>query len=432
MTNRVWPWLVLGAVALGPARGSAQAPPPRKLTLRQAEELAAKNHPQVSAAFLTALAANQVTIETRSAFFPTVFGSLTGAAAAKDSRITAGLLNNPSIFNRFAGGFAINQLVTDFGRTSNLTENARLRAQAEEQTAQATRAQILLQADRAYFAVLRAQSVLTVAQQTVSARQLVADQVTALAQSKLKSDLDVSFARVNLSEARLLLIDAQNEIRAAFAQLTAALGFQDEQTYELAEEPMPGSPPASLADLVAQGLRDRPELASSRLSRDAAQRFAAAERDLARPTISAIGVAGGSPAHDSLITDHYSAAGVNVNIPIFNGRLFTARRTEAELRAQAQEQQVRDLENAIARDIRVAWLNANTAYQRLSVTDELLQQATLAQDLAQARYDLGLGSIVELSQAQLNKTSAQIASAEAKYDYQIQRSVLSYQIGALH
>ncbi len=386
----------------------------------------------MSAAFLTALAANQVTIETRSAFFPTVFGSLTGAAAAKDSRITAGLLNNPSIFNRFAGGFAINQLVTDFGRTSNLTENARLRAQAEEQTAQATRAQILLQADRAYFAVLRAQSVLTVAQQTVSARQLVADQVTALAQSKLKSDLDVSFARVNLSEARLLLIDAQNEIRAAFAQLTAALGFQDEQTYELAEEPMPGSPPASLADLVAQGLRDRPELASSRLSRDAAQRFAAAERDLARPTISAIGVAGGSPAHDSLITDHYSAAGVNVNIPIFNGRLFTARRTEAELRAQAQEQQVRDLENAIARDIRVAWLNANTAYQRLSVTDELLQQATLAQDLAQARYDLGLGSIVELSQAQLNKTSAQIASAEAKYDYQIQRSVLSYQIGALH
>jgi outer membrane protein len=394
--------------------------------------LAAKNHPQVSAAFLTALAANQVTIETRSAFFPTVFGSLTGAGAAKDSRITAGLLNNPSIFNRFAGGFAINQLVTDFGRTSNLAENARLRAQAEEQTAQATRAQILLQADRAYFAVLRAQAVLTVAQQTVSARQLVADQVTALAQSKLKSDLDVSFARVNLSEARLLLIDAQNEIRAAFAQLTAALGFQDEQTYELAEEPMPGAPPASLADLVAQGLRDRPELASSRLSRDAAQKFAAAERDLAKPTISAVGVAGGSPAHDSFITDHYSAAGVNVNIPIFNGHLFTARRAEADLRAQAQEQQVRDLENAIARDIRVAWLNANTAYQRLSVTDELLQQATLAQDLAQARYDLGLGSIVELSQAQLNKTSAQIASAEAKYDYQIQRSVLSYQIGALH
>jgi outer membrane protein len=60
-----------------------------------------------------------------------------------------------------------------------------------------------------------------------------------------------------------------------------------------------------------------------------------------------------------------------------------------------------------------------------------LDQATQALDLAQTRYDLGLSSIVELSQAQLNKTSAEIASASAKYDYQLQRAVLDYQIGAL-
>ena len=81
--------------------------------------------------------------------------------------------------------------------------------------------------------------------------------------------------------------------------------------------------------------------------------------------------------------------------------------------------------------MRVAWLNANTALQRLGVTAELLQQATQALDLAQARYDLGLGSIVELSQAQLNKTSAEIVSTSAKYEYQIQRAVLDYQTGAL-
>ena len=61
----------------------------------------------------------------------------------------------------------------------------------------------------------------------------------------------------------------------------------------------------------------------------------------------------------------------------------------------------------------------------------MLDQATQALDLAQSRYDLGLSSIVELSQAQLNKTSAEIASAGAKYDYQFQRAVLDYQIGAL-
>jgi outer membrane protein len=111
--------------------------------------------------------------------------------------------------------------------------------------------------------------------------------------------------------------------------------------------------------------------------------------------------------------------------------LFSARRTEAELRAQAAEQNLRDLENRISRDVQVAWLNANTAYQRLGLTAQLLDQAKQALDLAQTRYDLGLSSIVELSQAQLNKTSAEIASASAKYEYDLQRAVLNYEVGAL-
>ena len=136
------------------------------------------------------------------------------------------------------------------------------------------------------------------------------------------------------------------------------------------------------------------------------------------------------PTHVSQLPDRYGAIGVNVNIPIFNGRLFSARRAEADLRAQAVQQQVKDFENRIRRDVEVAWLNANMAQQRMAVTAELLEQAGKALDLAQARYDLGLSSIVELSQAQLNKTSAEIATASARYEYQIQRSVLSYQTGA--
>ncbi len=118
-------------------------------------------------------------------------------------------------------------------------------------------------------------------------------------------------------------------------------------------------------------------------------------------------------------------------MPIFNGHLFTARQTEAELRAQAQAQTLRSLENRIAHDITAAFLNSATAYQRLALTAELVQQATLALDLAQARYDLGLSSIVELSQAQLNLTAAQIASSSSKFDYDLQRAVLDYQMGVV-
>ena len=164
------------------------------LTLQEAEKAALQNNPQVSSARYLAEASKEVPKEYQAAYQPTVFGSVTGAGASDGSRIAAGALNNPIIYNRFASGIGVSQLITDFGRTSNLVDSARYRSKAQEETSRATRSQVLVGVDRAYFAVLRAQSLLNVAQQTVAARQLVADQIGALAKNALKSNLDVSFA----------------------------------------------------------------------------------------------------------------------------------------------------------------------------------------------------------------------------------------------
>jgi len=278
---------------------------------------------------------------------------------------------------------------------------------------------------------LRAQAVLTVAEQTVHARQLVADQVKALTDSKLKSALDLSFARVNLAEAKLELANAHNDVRSAMAEFSAALGFQTQGDFQLAEEPLSPNLSQDLNDLIVEAIRKRPELASLRAEVGAAEHFARAEKDLSLPTISTAGSFGYIPVHQSALTDRYAAIGINVNIPIFNGRLFLARQTEAELRARAAAQNVKDFENRVARDVRVAYLNAVNAYERLGLTAQLLDQAKLALNLAQSRYDLGLGSIVELSQAQLNETSAELVSTRAKYDYQARRAVLAYQTGTI-
>jgi outer membrane protein len=118
-------------------------------------------------------------------------------------------------------------------------------------------------------------------------------------------------------------------------------------------------------------------------------------------------------------------------VPVFNGGLFHARQAEAELKARAARENVTDLANRVTQDVRVAWLNAQTGRERVGLTAQLLRQAELGLDLARGRYDLGLSSIVELSQAQLNLTAAQIAGASARYDYQAQRAILDYQLGAL-
>ena len=401
-----------------------------KLTLDQAERMATQNHPQLASARYQEAAAAQVPVQVRSRNYPTVFGSTTGALAEdNNTRILAGGLNNPIIYNRLGAGITISQLVTDFGRTRHLADSAQLRAGAQTQSTQATRATILLDVDRAYFGAARAQAVLRVAEQTVAARKIVADQTATLAQSKLKSELDVTFARVNLEEARLLLSSAENEARSAMAELSTALGLAEAREFDLTEEPLPSDLPPDSTPWVQQSLQDRPDVKQIRLEAQAAGEFARAERALLFPVITGIATAGVAPVRIDRLQNHWDAAGINMDIPILNGGLFSARHKEALARQQAAEQNVRDLENRVARDLRLAFLSAVNAFQRLQLTASLRVQAEQSLKLAQARYDLGLGSIVELSQAQLNVTRAQIEQASAKFDYQSQRAVLDYQRG---
>jgi len=328
-------------------------------------------------------------------------------------------------------GLTIGQLITDFGRTSNLIGMAKLQAAAQDQFAEATRADILLAVSSAYFAVLSAQSVLQVVDATVKARQEVVDQVTALAESKLKSTLDVSFASVNLSGARLLQVQARNELKAAEARLAEAIGLPGEPTFVLADEPMPPAMPDRVQDLIDAAIQNRPELKNLRLQQSAAERLAKAEHALYFPSVGVLGAAGFAPAAVAQVPGRYGAIGLNISIPIFNGGLFKARQTEAELKARAAGENVTDLQNRVIRDVRIAWLNATTAYDRMALTQQLVQQAQLAMDLSQSRYDLGLAAIVELSQAQLNLTAAQISNTTARYDYQAQRSNVDFQTGTL-
>ncbi len=401
----------------------------QRLSLKDAEQRALDNHPQIRAQRYTQLAASQQVREAKSPFFPTVFASMTGAEAQDNTRITAGGLNNPTILDRFATGFAVSQLLTDFGRTSDLVKGQSLRADAQQQDLATRRDDVVLQVDRAYYDALRARAVLRVAQQTVDARQLVVDQVSALAASNLKSSLDVSFAKVSLAQAQLLLSQAQNDVQAASATLTAAIGSADVVTYELTDEPMPPAPSDDRAAVIAQALRDRPDVAASRLSDQAAQKFAEAEQRLWMPTVSAVAAAGVTPYRQLGLASNYAAAGLNISFPLMNGNLYSARHAEALFRAQAQGQALRDLENRVTRDVTVAWLAARTARQRVDLTDQLLAQSSDALDLAQARYKLGLSSIIELTQAELQKTEAEIAQATARYEYQARISLLDHELG---
>ncbi len=415
-------------------RAQAAAP---TLSLADAEAMALKNHPQILASQSLSLRSDQLTREARSAYYPALTGEITGAQANVDARLGAGVLNDPRLFNHFGSGLSLSQLITDSGRTSNLVAQARLQAQASREDLKASRYDVLLNVNQAYDEVLLAQQLVRVSIETVAARQTVVGQTSELFKNQLKSQVDVSFAQVNLVDAKLMLLRARNRLSEAYASLGEALGTQQAVAYQLADVPMPPGPPDDPGELIHQAFQNRPELASLRLQSEADQKFVRAERDLKLPSVNLTAVGGALPYINAGnanpdIPEGYESVGVNVQIPLFNGHLFSARRQAAEYQLQATDQRTRDLQNRIVRDVRTAWERVQTAYQAIAATAELLQQSELSLKLAQGRYNLGLASIVELTQAQLSLTQAQVQNVSAKYDYQEAYAVLQYTMGVLH
>jgi len=410
--------------------GQTSAAEVRQLTLEEAEAIALRNNPEITVGKLEALEAKEFVRETRSAFYPQANLSVTAVTSNPGSRIAAGYLTNPTVYPRAAAGASVSQLITNFGRTQNLLSSSEFIAKAADQNALATKQQIVLAVDQAFYNTLDTKALLHVAAETVKERQLRVDQVQALTNSKLKSELDLSFVKVDLAKAKLLLLDAQNNYDASLSTLSAVLGYPDRQDFAPVEPTEQVAPPAADAvPLIRQALQQRPEVQSLRDQVSATAKFSKAEHDLWWPNVSALGVVGLAPVRADQISSWYGAVGVNINIPVFNGFLFNARAKTADLETEAKRKSLQDFEDNIARDVRNRWLDTGKAYERLSVTQQLREQADLALELAEARYKLGLGTIVEYSQAELAKTDAELQDTDAHYQYFLSQIVLAYEMG---
>jgi outer membrane protein len=407
------------------------AAPGPTLSLADAEARALHNQPRLAAENLRAQAVGKRVQQSRSAYFPQLTGNLTAVKANGDTAVAAGAVTTSSISTRVAGGFTLTQLVTDFGRTRELVRSSELTAQAARQHTEDVKQQILRDVDEAYFATEAAESVRGTAQAVLAFRRTSLRQLSALAQSQLRSTLDVQFAQVLVSEAQMAVVQADSSVQEARAQLAATMGEDTAVDYVLAEQPQPPLLEDDVAVYIREAISTRADLKALQLQAQADQQFAKSESKLSYPDVSLLGSAGEVPERDHTLEQNYGAAGINIRVPVFNGGLYSSRAAEARLRAQAADRDVSNLSLLITRDVRTNWARARDAYLQIQVAHDLVDQTGVALRLAQARYDAGLGSIVELNQAELSQTSALIAAASARFDYLSTRAALNYTLGIL-
>jgi len=405
------------------------------ITRSDAERIALKNNPRITASRLLALAAGQVTRETRSGELPQISVAITAEKAEDGSRIGAESLTDSRLYTHAGTGGSLSQLITDFGHTRDLVATSKLRQRAQDQTALATEQDVLLATDQAFYRLLNAQSLLDVAKATVAARGDVQNLTSALTKSALKSDLDLNIASADLSQSQLMELDAENGVASASAAVAAVLAAPADTVYLAVEDSdgTPPPPPDRSAAINASAQTQRPDLQALRSNAAADQKFAAAQKLQYLPTVSALATGGITPvAPDGVfVPNWYAAAGVSLTLPLFTGFRIDAQAQEARLREKAAEKQAQELSDTIGRDVRVAVLNAQTAFRRIGVADQFRKQTAQALALAQTRYKLGLSSIVELSQAQLQSTQAAVAAVNARYDYLLALRSLDYARGQL-
>ena len=209
------------------------------------------------------------------------------------------------------------------------------------------------------------------------------------------------------------------------------MGYHAVQKFSLSDPPQLKFPDEKVELLVSKALQIRPEVVALRDQVQGAQKEAAAAMDARFPRIEALGSIGRTTVGDSAVYGDYGAAGIDVEVPLFTGGLFSARQREATLRASAQQKSLEQEENQVVEEVNTSWFDAFTALKNIGVAEQLARSAQQALELAGAEYRAGQTSIIELSQAQLNALQADIAAASAKYDYQIDRVQLDYQSGNL-
>lgn len=399
------------------------------------------HHPLLRRSKETALAAEAVTDQAAARYYPELnaYAIQTGGTVRPLSAFNVGGAQNKPTSYVESAGFRADQLIYDFGQTAHKVLAERAGQEAAEKDIQTHKATVILKVQQAYIHCLRQKRFVEIAEETVKERGVLRDQIAILHKRELKSKLDLDFISVELKNAEIQLLQAKNELHAAFAGLNHAMGVRGTEDYTLQDLPAAAAALSTLETLITQALEDRPELLGTvdRI-KQADERLSSAQA-VNLPSIVAQGMSGVIHFSDAPVnqyagshpgqTNLWWGAGAIVSVPIFTGFLIENRVAEARQQKYKAEQKKVDLSNRIALEVTDSYLALQTARQQIVVEEKEVESARSALTLAKERYRLGLASIVDVTTATTALLAAAVRLSEAQFALQANTAAVAYAIG---
>ncbi len=405
------------------------------LSLQRCIEISLMRQPNILAAASTVDASRSRVGESKANYYPQInwtsgysrISPVSGTTGGSSSGRSSGTTTNRS-FDQYTSSAALNQNIYDFGRTSAQVKIANLNYDSSRFDFRNVSEQIIQNVEQAYYGVLAAKRNRDVAADSVRQFQLHLEQAKGFYEVGTKPKFDVTKAEVDLSNAKLNLIKAENALKIAIVNLNNAMGVPEAPDYTIEDNLSFSKYEITLEEALSRAYENRPDLQSIVAKRKAAE----ASVDFAKANYypSLTGNASYSWAGETFPLDHGWTAGATLSIPIFSG--FLTKNQVAESRAnvnvlKAGEESVRQ---TVILDVQQAFLNLKEAEERVPAAELGVQQAQENLDIANGRYAAGVGSPIEVTDAEVSLATAKTSYIQALYDCKTARSSLEKAMGA--
>ncbi len=396
------------------------------MTLDKCIELALGNNPQINAAFHDILASDARIKQVWANYFPQLSWQ-TGYTKIKQLQLSDALGRNLTFNYYILGQVTLQQMLYDFGVTQNQATIKRLDYEAYKTTLSATINDVIYQTKDAYYNLLFAFENRRVAEDTVKKFEMFYNQAKAFYEIGMNPKVDVTIAEVNLSNAKLQLIQADNAVNLAVAKLNNVMGVPFIDKYNVQERLKYQPVDVSFNQSVEIARDARPELKLAELKVESANQTMKLVKKSYFPTLSIEGQyqRGGKSWNSNY---GYNIGGY-LNFPTINGMLIKNEIKEARYLYDKEIANAKNTQNSIYLEIQNAFLTLEEKKNQMPVAILGVKQAKENYELSYGRYRVGEASPTELKDAQINYQQAQLTYYNALYQYNSSKAALEKAIG---
>jgi len=391
------------------------------LDLQRCIAIALERHPTIRAAAGTLVAGESKVGQARSGFYPQLNGS------ADYSRTDPANTSVGQVYDSYSSSIALSQNLYDFGKTSTQVKIQEFNRDSFRSDLDSVLIQVVFGVKQAYYGLLQARRNRDVAREVVGQFQQHLEQAKAFFEVGTKPKFDVTKADVDLSNAKLNLLKAENAFRLSLVALNNAMGMPEAPDYEVVDQPPFHREKIDLEEATRKAYDRRPDLKAIAAKGKSLEQSIELARKSYYPSVSgnaSYGWGGGS-----FPLDQGWSFGAQLNVPLFSGFLTKYQVEEARANLDVLAANEALLRQTIYQDVKQAWLNIEEAADRIVTAELSVRQANENLDLANGRYASGVGSPIEVTDALVAASNAKTAHISALYDYRLAQASLEKAVG---